>query len=113
MYDAAMHPAEDEEASAQPDNLAQRFLGSMLWRNTEATARRFFYSMALLVPAVLPGLHMGLFPYIGSFFPALHFLSQKASSWWKRLPCNYRHQNKAVRKDDPSVGRSSFELVRA
>ncbi|MGO9259804.1 MAG: ABC transporter permease [Bryobacteraceae bacterium] len=68
MYDAAMHPAEEEETSAQPDNFAQRFLGGMLWKDTEATARRFFYSMALLVPAVLLGLHMGLFPYIGSFF---------------------------------------------
>lgn len=28
--------------------------------------------MLLLIPAVLPGLHMGLFPYIGSFF--LRFL---------------------------------------
>src|SRR5580704_6331023 len=68
MYDAAMRPAEEEEASAPPDNFAQRFLGSMLWKDTAATARRFFYSMALLIPAVLLGLHMGVFPYVGSFF---------------------------------------------
>src|SRR5580693_3607106 len=68
MYDAAMRPAEEEEASAPADNFVQRFLGSMLWKDTKATALRFFYSMALLVPAVLLGLHMGLFPYVGSFF---------------------------------------------
>lgn len=68
MYDAAMKPAEEDEASAPATNAAQRFLGSMLWKDTKATARRFFFSMALLVPAVLLGLHMGLFPYAGSFF---------------------------------------------
>ena len=68
MYGAAMRPAEENEASAAPANAVQRFLGSMLWKDTKATARRFFYSMLLLVPAVLLGLHMGLFPYAGSFF---------------------------------------------
>jgi NitT/TauT family transport system permease protein len=68
MYDAAMQPAEEDEAAAAPHNFAERFLGSMLWKDTKATARRFFYSMALLIPAVLLGLHMGLFPYVGSFF---------------------------------------------
>src|SRR5207248_8071270 len=43
----------------------QRILGSMLWKDTTATARRFVYAMLLLVPAVLLGLHMGLFPYVG------------------------------------------------
>src|SRR5262249_54215135 len=32
-----------------------------------ATSRRFFYSMAALIPAVFFGLHMGLFPYFGAF----------------------------------------------
>ena len=68
MYDAALKPAEEDEQQAAPATLAQRFLGSMLWKDTRASARRFFYSMALLIPAVLLGLHMGLFPYIGVFF---------------------------------------------
>ncbi len=68
MYNAALQPAEEDEATAPPDNFVQRFFGSMLWKDTRASARRFFYSMALLVPAVLLGLHMGLFPYAGSFF---------------------------------------------
>jgi NitT/TauT family transport system permease protein len=68
MYDAALRPAEEDEQRAAPATLAQQFLGSMLWKDTKASARRFFYSMALLIPAVLLGLHMGLFPYIGVFF---------------------------------------------
>jgi NitT/TauT family transport system permease protein len=68
MSDAVLKPAEDDESPAQGGTLAARFLGSMLWRDTKATARRFFYSMLLLIPAVLLGLHMGLFPYIGALF---------------------------------------------
>jgi NitT/TauT family transport system permease protein len=67
MYDAALKPAEDDDAQGQGGSLAQRFLGSMLWKDTKATSRRFFYSMLLLIPAVLLGLHMGLFPYVGVF----------------------------------------------
>jgi NitT/TauT family transport system permease protein len=40
----------------------------MLWKDTVATGRRFLISMTLLFPAVLLGLHMGMFPYVGSFF---------------------------------------------
>ena len=40
----------------------------MLWKDTRATSRRFFYSLVLLIPAVILGLHMGLFPYVGEFF---------------------------------------------
>jgi NitT/TauT family transport system permease protein len=65
MFDAALKPAEDDEAQAAGANIAQRFFGSMLWKDTKATSRRFVYSMLLLIPAVLLGLHMGLFPYVG------------------------------------------------
>ncbi|MBV8906433.1 MAG: ABC transporter permease subunit [Acidobacteriia bacterium] len=68
MLDAALKPAEEDEAQTQDASLPQRFLGSMLWKDTKATSRRFLYSMLLLVPAVLLGLHMGLFPYVGVFF---------------------------------------------
>jgi len=63
MYDAAAQPAPDAEDTGQ-----HGFLASMLWQDTKATAKRFFYSMLLLIPAVFLGLHMGLFPYVGSFF---------------------------------------------
>jgi NitT/TauT family transport system permease protein len=68
MYDAALKPAEDDDQQVQGGSVAQRFFGSMLWKDTKATSRRFFYSMLLLIPAVLLGLHMGLFPYVGVLF---------------------------------------------
>ena len=68
MYDAALKPAEDDEQAAQDGTMLQRFRNSMLWKDTKATSRRFIFSMVLLVPAVLLGLHMGLFPYVGAFF---------------------------------------------
>jgi NitT/TauT family transport system permease protein len=40
----------------------------MLWKDTMATGRRFLISMALLFPAVILGLHMGMFHYVNSFF---------------------------------------------
>src|SRR5271165_6874480 len=68
MFDAALKPAEDDEQSATSSGLLERFGNSMLWKDTKATSRRFVYSMLLLIPAVLLGLHMGLFPYVGAFF---------------------------------------------
>ena len=69
MTNASTTPAEDDD-SALPDNasLRQKFFASMLWKDTVATSRRFVYSILLLIPAVLLGLHMGLFPYIGAFW---------------------------------------------
>lgn len=69
MKDASSNPAEDDD-STLPDNasIRQRFFASMLWKDTVATSRRFIYSILLLIPAVLLGLHMGLFPYVGAFF---------------------------------------------
>jgi NitT/TauT family transport system permease protein len=70
IYQASMNPDRDEEQ--QPDSGAQsaiqRFRNGMLWKDTVASSRRFFYGLALLFPAVLLGLHMGIFPYFGVFF---------------------------------------------
>jgi len=63
--DAAAKPAEGEEGS---ESLMERIRGSMLATDTLATARRFLISVALLFPAVLLGLHMAMFPYVGAFF---------------------------------------------
>jgi NitT/TauT family transport system permease protein len=69
ISDAALKPAEDDDqAVAENAALTRRFFGSMLWKDTMATSRRFLYSMLLLIPAVILGLHMGLFPYVGAFF---------------------------------------------
>ena len=68
-YDAALKPAEDDEQNvAENASFPRRFFASMLWKDTQATSRRFFYSLLLLIPAVFVGLHMGLFPYVGLFF---------------------------------------------
>jgi NitT/TauT family transport system permease protein len=65
MAGAVLRPAGDEEEQTPRDTLWNRFFNSMLWTDTTATARRFAFAMLLLVPAVLLGLHMGLFPYAG------------------------------------------------
>jgi len=68
--DAALKPSEDEEVQqgAESQPLPQRIRRSMLWKDTTATGRRFLISVALLFPAVLLGLHMAMFPYIGAVF---------------------------------------------
>jgi len=68
--DALLKPAEEDavadDAAQQP--LWTQIRASMLWKDTEATGRRFLISLALLFPMVILGLHMGMFPYVGSFF---------------------------------------------
>jgi NitT/TauT family transport system permease protein len=70
LANATLKPAEDDEgvASADQQPLATRIARGMLWKDTEATGKRFLISLGLLFPAVLLGLHMGMFPYVGSFF---------------------------------------------
>jgi NitT/TauT family transport system permease protein len=70
FQDAALKPAEEEEAQddAAVQGWVSRVRSSMLWKDTAATSRRFLLSVALLFPAVLLGLHMAMFPYIGAFF---------------------------------------------
>jgi NitT/TauT family transport system permease protein len=68
FQEAAAKPAEGAEAQEAPQTLIQRVRGSMLATDTIATARRFLISVALLFPAVLLGLHMAMFPYMGAFF---------------------------------------------
>ena len=68
MYNAVMQPAEEDEAAPPNAGFYDRLSHSMLWKDTRATSRRFLLSLALLFPAVLLGLHMGLFPYVGAFF---------------------------------------------
>lgn len=67
MYDAVLHPAEDDEPLADGATWIETVRHSMLWKDTKATGRRFLYSLALLLPAVMIGMHMGLFPYVGVF----------------------------------------------
>lgn len=64
LHDAAFGADED----APKESLPSRFLHSMLWQDTLASGKRFLWAMLLLVPAVVLGLHVGLFPYVGAFF---------------------------------------------
>jgi NitT/TauT family transport system permease protein len=68
MRIAVLEPPEEDEALDPDATLMQRLTGSMLWKDTMATTRRFAWAIALLVPAVVLGLHMGLFPYVGVVF---------------------------------------------
>jgi NitT/TauT family transport system permease protein len=70
VAEAALKPDADEDqmASSGTESLSQRIFRSMLWKDTKASGRRFLLSMALLLPAVLLGLHMAVFPYIGEVF---------------------------------------------
>lgn len=68
MFAAVMQPAEEDEQAAVEGGFWDKLSRSMLWKDTRATSRRFLYSMLLLFPAVILGLHMGLFPYVGAFF---------------------------------------------
>jgi NitT/TauT family transport system permease protein len=67
--DAVLKPAADEavEDGATP-SLFSRMTSSMLWKDSVATSRRFLISVLLLFPAVILGLHMAMFPYVGAFF---------------------------------------------
>ncbi len=60
-------PADEDDGSFANQNLWTRVSHGMLWKDTAASFKRFFISLLLLIPAVLLGLHIGLFPYIGAF----------------------------------------------
>lgn len=70
VTNAILKPDSEEDAPEEHANLsfAQKFFTSMLWTDTLASAKRFVWAMLLLVPAVILGLHMGMFPVIGQLF---------------------------------------------
>src|SRR5690348_8181452 len=53
MYNAVMQPAEEDEQGAAESGFLGKLSHSMLWKDTRATARRFFYALVLLIPAVI------------------------------------------------------------
>jgi NitT/TauT family transport system permease protein len=70
MTDAFLKPDTEQEAPPDMENasIPARFFNSMIWGDTVASAKRFGWSMLLLIPAVVLGLHMGMFPIFGQFF---------------------------------------------
>jgi NitT/TauT family transport system permease protein len=65
---SVLQPAE-EDADLPPNaTLWQQIHGSMLWKDTMASSWRFGIALLLLIPGIILGLHMGMFPYFGAFF---------------------------------------------
>src|SRR3954467_15491314 len=50
MWTAVMQPAEEDEQGAAEGGLFQQISRSMLWKDTRAASRRFFYALVLLIP---------------------------------------------------------------
>jgi NitT/TauT family transport system permease protein len=63
-----LEPAEEDDALDPGASTFQRVTHSMLWKDTVSSSRRFFIAIALLIPAILIGLHMAVFPYAEAFF---------------------------------------------
>ena len=63
-----LEPAEEDDALDPGASTLQRVTHSMIWKYTVASSRRFFIAIALLIPAILIGLHMAVFPYAEAFF---------------------------------------------
>ena len=65
---SVLEPAEEDDALDPSATTFQRVTHSMIWKDTVSSSRRFFIAIALLVPAILIGLHMAVFPYAEAFF---------------------------------------------
>jgi NitT/TauT family transport system permease protein len=65
---AALQPAEEDTPLDPGASVWQHLRSSMLWKDTLASARRFLTALALMIPAILLGLHMAIFPYFGALF---------------------------------------------
>ena len=63
-----LEPAEEDDALDPSATTFQRVTHSMLWKDTVSSSRRFFIAIALLVPVILIGLHMAVFPFAEAFF---------------------------------------------
>ena len=69
IHSAVLEPAEEDDY-IPADNASswERFHHSMIWKDTVSSGRRFLLSLALLVPAVVLAVHIGLFPLFGALF---------------------------------------------
>ena len=66
MKTAALQPADEDDPLDPGATPWQRIRASMLWKDTVASTKRFLIALALLVPCILLGLHMAIFPYFGA-----------------------------------------------
>jgi NitT/TauT family transport system permease protein len=65
---SVLEPSEDDDALDANASTLERVTHSMIWKDTASSARRFFIALALLVPVILLGLHMAVFPYAEALF---------------------------------------------
>ncbi len=65
---SVLQPAEEDDALDPNANTFERVTHSMIWKDTVSSSRRFFIAILLLIPAILIGLHMAVFPYAEALF---------------------------------------------
>jgi len=65
---SVLQPAEEDDALDPDASLLQRIAHSQLLKDTISSSRRFFIAIALLIPVILVGVHMAVFPYAEAFF---------------------------------------------
>jgi NitT/TauT family transport system permease protein len=69
IYASVLEPAEEDDYIPADDaSKWERFKHSMIVKDTISSGRRFLISLALLIPAVVLALHIGLYPWFGAFF---------------------------------------------
>jgi NitT/TauT family transport system permease protein len=69
IHASVLEPAEEDDYIAADDaSKWERFRHSMIVKDTISSGRRFLISLALLIPAVVLALHIGLYPWFGAFF---------------------------------------------
>jgi NitT/TauT family transport system permease protein len=65
---SVLQPAEEDDPVDPGASILTRVRSSMMWKDTISSSRRFLIALALLVPTVLLGVHMAVFPYVGALF---------------------------------------------
>jgi NitT/TauT family transport system permease protein len=69
IHASVLEPAEEDDYIAADDaSKWECFRHSMIVKDTVSSGRRFLISLALLIPAVVLALHIGLYPWFGAFF---------------------------------------------
>jgi NitT/TauT family transport system permease protein len=69
IHSAVLEPAEEDDyIPAENASTWERLEHSMIWKDTASSGRRFLISLALLIPAVLLAVHIGLYPWFGAVF---------------------------------------------
>ena len=68
VHSAVMDQPEEDDPLADGASRWERVTHGMLWKDTVASGERFGISLLLLIPAILLGLHMAVFPLAESVF---------------------------------------------